>query len=125
MGSYIGVGRNRKFLLKEHSNEAFLEEHDGSRVPVDPRRKAFLTHESISVPVGGDARVVIMVAGGDINAALQACEHAGVGVNISSDAAALFDAIQQHRDEVLWGRADEQGKIYQAVKLILEERGEE
>jgi hypothetical protein len=108
MGSYISVGKNRTFLLDELSNEALLCEYDGSRLPLDPRRTAYMTHESLSIPVGGDKRVVLMVAQQDISAGLEACRHAGVRVHYSDGAIALVQAVTKYETGAALFSAEEE-----------------
>ena len=107
MGSYISIGKNREFLLDELSSETLLCQYDGSRLPLDPRRTAYLTHESLSIPVGGDKRAVLMVAQQDIAAALLACLHAGVRVHYSDGAIALVAAVRKYEEGLTWASNSE------------------
>ncbi len=107
MGSYISIGKNREFLLDELSSETLLCQYDGSRLPLDPRRTAYLTHESLSIPVGGDQRVVLMVAQQDIAAALGACLHAGVRVHYSDGAVTLVEAVRTYERGLAWASSSE------------------
>lgn len=87
------------FFVEDASTKSYAsteyEPEDSAVVELDNRRSAFLSYDKMTIPIGGDGR--IMVGPGDMLAGVQACWRAGVKMIVDPRSVDVLDALHLAR----------------------------